>query len=86
MISNIKVDYNEVGTITRRGDPNDRWDRDDTASSYTINGIVKVGEDEYQDLTVPYEVEKNTNYFLLYCVYSTGDSFGHDADGRIEFN
>jgi hypothetical protein len=75
---NIKVNYDEVGTITRRGDPDDH-------SSHNINGIMEVGEDEHYDIMVPYEVEKNKGYFLLYCVYSTGDSFGHDADGCIEF-
>lgn len=64
-------------------DPEDRWDRASTSSSHSIEGFeVDV---KWNDLTVSFEPDFNVPYFLLYAVYSTGDSFGHDAGANIEY-
>ena len=70
--------------VTREGDPEDRWDRDSTGESHDIQGIRVVDENDYFDLTVDFEVVDDRDYYLLYGIYSTGDSFGHD-EGRIQF-
>lgn len=67
---------------TEYGDPDDRWSRDSTAEYHHISGIQIVGEKDRWDLCVPFEVDPDRSYSLLYVIYNTGDSFGRD-DGRI---
>lgn len=71
--------------ITRPRDPDDKWDGDDTYTSHHIQGFLPVkGEKEFRDLDIPFKVSKDKTYYLLYVIYSTGDSFHHE-EGCIEF-
>jgi len=65
----------------------DGWDRGDSSVSHNITGFRAAPEKEgkYYDLVVPYEPEFGVTYYVLYAVYSTGDSFGHDSGAGIEF-
>lgn len=64
--------------------PNDDgWDRANTSTTHYIEGF-KVSE-EYYDLPIDFTPEYDTVYFLLYGVYSTGDSFEFDESRGIEF-
>lgn len=45
-----------------------------------INGIDLISENSFFDLVVPFEIEHFKPYWLLYVIWSDGDSFGH-ADG-----
>ena len=76
---------------TREPYPNDDWDRGNTSCSWTVEGI-RIYESNNRlfpwmemDLDVPFEVTSGTKYYLMYVVYSTGDSFGHDEDSSIDF-
>lgn len=62
-------------------EPDYQWTRDSTSTSHNIRGIKlsKAG-----DLEVSFKPIIGQTYFLLYVLYSTGDSFGHDS-GNIEF-
>lgn len=80
----IRVDYDRHEYVTRHGRADDQWDRDDTAAIIGINGIEVVSEPSYRDLSVPFEIDFNRSYLLLWADYNTGDSFGHDAN-RVEF-
>ena len=82
MTTRVKVIDNVYGGITEEANPNDSWSRDSTYEDHNIEGIRVV--DGYYDLEVGFEVEPGRDYWLLYGIYSTGDSFGTD-DGRIEF-
>ena len=68
----------------------DRYDTEDpngrpnTSESHYIRGIKVVDATKYSNLEVGFKVVPNKTYYLLYAIYSTGDSFGHD-DGRIAF-
>ena len=63
----------------------DQWDRDDTYEDHNIEGIeVPKSKNAYYDLEVGFDILHGVDYYLLYGIYNTGDSFGHD-DGRIEF-
>ena len=64
-------------------DPDDRWDRASTSTSYDIEGF-EISK-KYYDLSTDFEPEFNVDYHLLYAVYSSGDSFGHDVGYDIEF-
>lgn len=76
-----------VYTDVTRQSSGDQYDRDDTSSSHNIEGFHAALETDntYFDLTVPFEPEFGKTYYLLYAVYSTGDSFGHDAGHGIEY-
>jgi len=69
--------------VTEHADESDDWDRDNTMTTHYIRGIQIVEEKGYKDLEVPFEVVRDKDYYLLYVLYGTGDSFGHD-DGNIE--
>ena len=83
-MTQIKIVYDRHSYVTRRGDPNDRWARDDTDADTTIKGIEVVRDHDYFDITAPFEIDINKTYILLWAIYSTGDSFGHDG-GQVEF-
>lgn len=78
----LKTDCNVV--TTRHGDPNDRWDGDDTTSSWRIEGL-SLKPTSGDSTSVSFQVEKDTPYYAVVAIYSTGDSFSHDEHGRLEF-
>lgn len=86
-IHGIRVEDDVYVDTTRSADPTDEWDRDDTHTSHNIQGFSAAPEEanKYSDLWVPYEPEFDTDYYLLYVVHSTGDSFGHDSGSDIEY-
>jgi hypothetical protein len=75
------TDYTETH-VTREGDPNEQFDGDDVEHSHSITGF-KLGA-RSGDITLCFEPKFNTDYFLLYYLWSTGDSFSHES-GKIEF-
>ena len=82
MITRINVIDEVFYGVSREGDPNDTWDRDSTYEDHNVTGIRVV--EGYSDLEVGFTPEPNKDYWLLYGIYSTGDSFGTD-DGRISY-
>lgn len=66
-------------------DPDDTFSRPNTSTEHNIRGFSVGGESQYYDEVVLYEPEKGTTYYVLYAIYSTGDSFGHDEAGGIEY-
>jgi hypothetical protein len=62
-------------------DPEDRWDRASTYTSWRVEGVELSDSDKYQAMQVDFPVKIGDKVWALYAVYSTGDSFGHD-DGR----
>ena len=70
-------------TEVTRADGGGEWDADDTYTSHSIEGI-SISDAEYSTLEVPYKVKKNVPYYLVYAIFSTGDSFHHE-EGRIDF-
>ncbi len=86
-VHSIRIEDHAYGEVTRAGDVADEWDRDDTHTDHNIRGFHAAPEnsDMISDLWVPYEPEYGIDYYLLYVVYSTGDSFGHDSGEGIEY-
>jgi hypothetical protein len=66
--------------VTRRAE-RDEWDRDDTHTSWVVYGLAF---SEYGDLHVSGPVQSGDGFHVIYAIYSTGDSFGHDSCGQIE--
>lgn len=84
----IKVLYDSHGYRTDA--PSDEYDegvpysyRGATGASISVNGI-EVVEDGWLDLPTEFEIEPGVQYYLLYAVYETGDSFGRDG-GNTEW-
>lgn len=80
----VRVNDNVVGGVSRYADPDSDYDRDDTWQEHYIESISQADENQFYDLTVEFDLDPKCEYYLLYAIYSTGDSFGHD-EGRIEF-
>jgi hypothetical protein len=52
---------------------------------YNILGIEKiVNKNSYYDLCIPFDIIKNKNYYLVYAIYTTADSYRREQ-GNIEF-
>lgn len=84
MATNVMVVSRRSETVTRQADSDDRWDRDDTFTDWYVTGIKVVPKEDYFDVIAPFDVNKRDWYWLVYAVYSTGDSFGSDQDGCME--
>lgn len=82
--AHLRVDCDSWTETTRKGDPDEQWDGDDTAATTTVNALVLAGEDDYRDLTVGHPVAPGDTLHLLYAVYGTGDSFSHQS-GCVEW-
>jgi hypothetical protein len=80
----IKVIDDSFVTVEEEGTNEEYGPRDCTHTSHYIEGIKEVSEQEGWDLVVPFKPEPRKQYFLVYCLYTTGDSFGWDS-GIIEF-
>ena len=90
-MKHYKAIFDGYKEVTRESDPDDRWDRDDTAFILTNIRVEPTDEDQGNspynvfgysrvfDFSVPDDV---TKVHLVFAEYSTGDTFGHE-DGQI---
>lgn len=85
MTKYVELVYSSFGSETRTPASDDDWDRGDTQTTWHVSGAKLVKKTGYK--TVPYdgELKQGDTVYCLYAVYSTGDSFGHDEDGSMEF-
>jgi hypothetical protein len=77
---------------TSETDPNDSWDRPNSKTEWSlINTSISLDRDN----TYSYPNGRNhdiefkpnklvSKYYCVYAIYSTGDSFGHDASAYLE--
>ena len=66
--------------------PNNKWSRNSTSSDWSVHGIEEVtSKNAYYDIETEFDLEKEVEYYLVYAVYTTGDSFGYDKHGSIEY-
>ena len=82
--TDLAVHYKTREYVTRERNPDDQWDRDDTRSEHTMQYISIAKEGDWNTITYPGEVKPGDKVYLLFAVYSTGDSFGHDEDRSVE--
>lgn len=81
----IEVEDDLHGHDTSEADPDDEFSRPSTHTEHNIISFKVHPETQYGDVVVPYEPERGVDYYLLYVVYSTGDSFGSDSGSSIEY-
>lgn len=72
------VVQDSITYVTRRGDPNDQWDRDDTAADLRVVGVQVA--DRYFDVALPTKYDPSKPLYLVWVDYDTGDSFGRDCN------
>ena len=82
LVTHIVVDDDVYTNITNQADPDDDWSADSTSKYHYINGIQT--HPRYGDIDCSFEVHPLTDYYLLYYLYGSGDSFSSHT-GRIEF-
>lgn len=80
----VRIDHTSYTQVTRERDPDDDWSGEDTNTSNYVNGLILVPEGSYHHIAVPFDIDINKSYILLWAEYSTGDSFSHD-EGKVEF-
>jgi hypothetical protein len=66
-------------------DHEDEWERGDTCTSWYVEGAMPEGRVKDKDKILD---TIGTNHagtcYLVYLIYSTGDSFGHDSRSNLE--
>ena len=61
-------------------DDGDAYTRGDSSTSHSIIGIFP---SEYGDIVTDIDVSKNPDVYLVYAIWSTGDSFGRDSGKNL---
>lgn len=87
IVYNVEIIDDTHRHNTSEIDPDDSYDRPNTITDHNIVGFRAAleSDDKYYDLAVSFEPNFKTTYYVLYAVYSTGDSFGQDDHIGIEF-
>lgn len=89
---NIFIEKKGIERYTRDPVPDDKWDSGDTHTSWDIPDKVyiesptnKKGSYFSERMSVPFDLVSGGTYFLVYAIYSTGSTFGHQSDGCLEY-
>lgn len=67
---------------TRHPSSGDEWDRGDSDTHWEVKGLHVAN---HGDLHIEGPVAVGDTFYVVYAIYSTGDSFGRDSRARIEF-
>lgn len=79
----VQISVNTETYVTQRADPDDEWDRDNTARDITdVTAVYKELDDDRYDI-YPSNAKNGDVVYVVIAVYDTGDTFGHD-DGMVE--
>lgn len=82
----LKVNKSGERRSTRSPQSDDQWDRGDTETDWEVSGVEIVdSEKDHYDVMADFKVKPGDRIWLVYAIYSTGDSFGNDRGSSIEF-
>lgn len=83
----VYILYDSDTCVTRETDPTDEWSGEDRVTTWNVEDVslTKPRNSDYKSLEISYDVDTNKRHYLVYGIYSTGDSFSHHADSNIEF-
>jgi hypothetical protein len=77
------VRHTSYTTNTREPNEDDQWDRGDSYTDHHVTGIsLSFGQSE---VIGPDDVRVGETVYLVYAVYTSGDSFGTDYAANIDF-
>lgn len=85
MGTKIKIDVRTEQWSNDDGDDSDdQYAHNGTYDEHhDISGLIPVEEGCYFDMVVPFDLVKGQDYFLVYGIYSTGDSFSNTS-GKLQ--
>lgn len=81
----LELQYDSYSENTRESNEDDAWDRGDTDTSWTFLGVNLTQHDSQYALPVEDDIKPGDTVYVVTAVYSTGDTFGHDAGHCMEF-
>lgn len=81
----LQLKTSSTGHVTRERDMNDEWSGEDTHTDWSVEGIELHEKNTFDAVPNYLNAKSGDSVWALYAVYSTGDSFSHDRDGRLEF-
>jgi hypothetical protein len=74
-----KIEHSSYTEITREADPDEQWDSDDLHTEWIIESKITESNDTFPDIVVPFKLDLDKTYYLVYVIYNTGDSFHHHS-------
>ncbi len=83
-MKNIQIIDKCYSEVTDAADPNDSWSADSTHTDHNIVGFKFAKENFLTEIKVPFEILPNKDYYLVYALYTTGDSFSNHS-GNMEY-
>ena len=83
MKQDIVVELDVIVTNDGGYDPNEEWTDDSYSSMWTFERVLKTNSTGSRTTTI-HDYKPNEKIYVIYVIYSTGDSFSHDRDGRCE--
>ena len=79
----LALEYEQNSYVTEKADPDDSWDRDNTATEFSPT-VLRLGDKgrnwRVEVFDVDYPVQVGDNLFLVVVRYDTGDTFGHNEN------
>jgi hypothetical protein len=69
---------------TRQADPYVRYDRADTVTQWDVHGISLSDKDGEYALPVDFPVQVGDKVYVVYAIYSSGDTFHRDVSSNFE--
>ncbi|RYD56158.1 MAG: hypothetical protein EOP83_21420 [Verrucomicrobiaceae bacterium] len=80
-VTRMRIQHSGYKNTTRGAATDDRWDRGDTSTDWSVGGvdIHPLG-----DLHADFPVEVGDLVYVIFAIYSTGDSFGQDNRSNFE--
>jgi hypothetical protein len=85
MGTKIRVDVKTHVWHNNDGDDSDELysHQGTTDEDHNLLGLIPVEDGQYFDMIVPFDLVAGEDYFLVYGIYSTGDSFSNQ-NGKLE--
>jgi hypothetical protein len=81
----VLLNVDRYTDVTRFADSEEEWDANDTDTHWAIGDYGKFSkEDRYMSSYIDASLKKGDIVYILYAIYSTGDSFHRDIDGELE--
>lgn len=78
------IPYKGFTTVTDEADPEDSWSSDSTHTDWWVESKISFNE-KNNDIAVPFKLQKDKQYYLVYFIYSTGCSFNNESGYAIQF-
>lgn len=79
------IEHTSYTEVTREADSEDSWDRDDLSTSWDIGVNISESDSKFPDIVSSFKLDLNKNYYLVYVIHSTGDSFHHHDGYQCQF-